>query len=254
MLRPNWLKRAFSTWKWLYAVSCAVCLYSSINSATNEERMKKPGSENAGYENDANSSPMATFRFVICQEKPFNEKTTDSHSRRTGKWKVGTKRNLNPSPISSLISNSLLCSHFSISRFPWLVSRFPFHVLVTFGADRSRELKNRCRYFKETTSSITERWSCSRVPAVAPVLDRFSSIFVCYLAAVGLKPICGDRSRLFTVPYFPVRSSRSGALRYGLPSCMMNVRYINECTVYSYHEGCFGYYEFGTGKLLFGVH
>ena len=26
--------------------------------------------------------------------------------------------------------------------------------------------------------------------------------------------------RLFTVPYYPVRSSRSGALRYGLPSCM----------------------------------
>ena len=28
------------------------------------------------------------------------------------------------------------------------------------------------------------------------------------------------RSRLFTVTYFPVRSSRSRALRYGLPSCM----------------------------------
>ena len=68
----------------VYAVSCALCLYSSINSATSE-RTKKPGSENAGYENDANSSPMVIFRFVICQENPFNEKTTDSHSRKTGK-------------------------------------------------------------------------------------------------------------------------------------------------------------------------
>ena len=29
-----------------------------------------------------------------------------------------------------------------------------------------------------------------------------------------------QRHRLFTVPYFPVRSSPSSALRYGLPSCM----------------------------------
>ena len=165
--------------------------------------MKKPGSENAGYENDANSSPMVTFRFVICQENPFNEKTTDGHSRRTGKWKVGTKLNLNPSHISYLISNSLFCSHFSISRSPWLVSHFPFRVLVTFEADRSRELKNRCRYFKETTSSITDSWSRSRVPALAPVLDRFSSIFVCYLAAVGLKPICVTVVDCSQSPIFP---------------------------------------------------
>ena len=30
-----------------------------------------------------------------------------------------------------------------------------------------------------------------------PVLDRFSSLFVCYLAAIGLKPVCGDRSSFF---------------------------------------------------------
>ena len=32
--------------------------------------------------------------------------------------------------------------------------------------------------------------------------------------------ICYWMARLFTVLYFPVRSSRSSALRYGLPSCM----------------------------------
>ena len=34
-----------------------------------------------------------------------------------GKYKMGTKPNLNPSPISNLISNSLFCSHFSFSPF-----------------------------------------------------------------------------------------------------------------------------------------
>ena len=34
-----------------------------------------------------------------------------------GKYKMGTKPNLNPSPISNLISNSLFCSHFSFSHF-----------------------------------------------------------------------------------------------------------------------------------------
>lgn len=38
--------------------------------------------------------------------------------RETGKWKMGTKPNLNPCPISNFIFNFLLCSHFPNSLFP----------------------------------------------------------------------------------------------------------------------------------------
>ena len=41
-----------------------------------------------------------------------------------GKYKMGTKPNLNPSPISNLISNSLFYSHFSFSHFV-LKASFP---------------------------------------------------------------------------------------------------------------------------------
>ena len=51
-----------------------------------------------------------------------------------GKWKMRTKPNLNPSPISNLIFNSILWSRFSISRslclFPLPAPRSPFSVLV----------------------------------------------------------------------------------------------------------------------------
>ena len=43
---------------------------------------------------------------------------------------------------------------------------------------------------------------------IMPVPDKAQKIF------------CIIVSRLFTVLYFSVRSSRSSALRYGLPSCM----------------------------------
>ena len=35
--------------------------------------------------------------------------------RAKGKWKIETKRILNPSPISKFVANSLFCSHFSFS-------------------------------------------------------------------------------------------------------------------------------------------
>ena len=169
-------------------ICCILCrVFIFLNKQCNEWENEEVWKRERRIRKWCKFIPDGDIQVCHLSRKSFLKKTTDSHSRRTGKWKVGTKRNLNPSPISSLISNSLLCSHFSISRFPWLVPRFPFHVLVTFGADPSRGLKNRCRYFKDTTSSITDRWSRSQVPAVAPVLDRFSSIFVCYLAAVGLK-------------------------------------------------------------------
>ena len=37
---------------------------------------------------------------------------------RKGRWKIGTKHNLKPSPISSFVSNSLLCSHYSFPSSP----------------------------------------------------------------------------------------------------------------------------------------
>ena len=37
---------------------------------------------------------------------------------RKGWWKIGTKHNLKPSPISSFVSNSLLCSHYSFPSSP----------------------------------------------------------------------------------------------------------------------------------------
>ena len=52
-----------------------------------------------------------------------------------GKLKRGTKLNLNPSPISNFISNTLFCSSefsFLISPSPVLVSDSQFPVLVAF--------------------------------------------------------------------------------------------------------------------------
>ena len=43
---------------------------------------------------------------------------TGNGKRETGKWKMGTKPNLNPCPISNFIFNFLLCSHFPNSLFP----------------------------------------------------------------------------------------------------------------------------------------
>ena len=37
---------------------------------------------------------------------------------RKGWWKIGTKPNLKPSPISSFVSNSLLCYHYSFPSSP----------------------------------------------------------------------------------------------------------------------------------------
>ena len=37
---------------------------------------------------------------------------------RKGWWKIGTKHNLKPSPISSFVSNSLLCFHYSFPSSP----------------------------------------------------------------------------------------------------------------------------------------
>ena len=37
---------------------------------------------------------------------------------REGWWKIGTKHNLKPSPISSFVSNSLLCFHYSFPSSP----------------------------------------------------------------------------------------------------------------------------------------
>ena len=56
-----------------------------------------------------------------------------------GKWKMRTKPNLNPSPISNLIFNSLIpFLHFP---FPWLVPapRSPFSVLVISSKDSNRK-------------------------------------------------------------------------------------------------------------------
>ena len=48
-----------------------------------------------------------------------------SEERGTGKWKIGTKPNLNPCPFSNFIFNFLLCSHFPNSLFPVPCSPFP---------------------------------------------------------------------------------------------------------------------------------
>ena len=42
-------------------------------------------------------------------------KRSGEQARGTGKWKMGRKPNLNFSPTSNFISNSLFCSHFSLS-------------------------------------------------------------------------------------------------------------------------------------------
>ena len=42
-------------------------------------------------------------------------KRSGEQARGTGKCKMGTKPNLNFSPTNNFISNSLLCSHFSLS-------------------------------------------------------------------------------------------------------------------------------------------
>ena len=53
------------------------------------------------------------------------------------KEKGGTKPNLNPNPISSFISNSLLCSHFPFSRSPssFLAPRPRFSNIVSFSTN-----------------------------------------------------------------------------------------------------------------------
>ena len=53
------------------------------------------------------------------------------------KKKGGTKPNLNPNPISSFISNFLVCSHFSFSRSPssFLAPPSPFINIVSFSTN-----------------------------------------------------------------------------------------------------------------------
>ena len=65
---------------------------------------------------------------------------------------MGTKLQLNPSPISNFISNSLLCSHISFSRtlssFPVLVHVEAFRVIewtVNIPLENNRELQQRRR-------------------------------------------------------------------------------------------------------------
>ena len=59
---------------------------------------------------------------------------------------MGRKRNLDPSPVSDFISNSLCCSRFSFFPFPVLFPRFSFLVLVTSYATPKVTKYQRCNF------------------------------------------------------------------------------------------------------------
>ena len=61
-----------------------------------------------------------TARAIWNTTKDFFESLRNNCARMllkwaTGRWKIETKRILNPSPISKFVANSLFCSHFSFS-------------------------------------------------------------------------------------------------------------------------------------------
>ena len=96
--------------------------------------------------------------------------------------------------------------------FPFPFKRLPCRLQLGFSQDSTHSslilLGRYCYSFPEPT------W------ASLHLLTSYAS--VPKMAAVRLQNFCNwtGEARLFTVLYFSLRSSRSSALRYGLPSCM----------------------------------